>query len=134
MKRPLSCREQQSFPKSHEWGVISAVAWGGSRAMDCLETDPDVDAWRVAIMGHSKMGQTALWIAAQDTRFARIISVQSGCGGAALWKGDFGENLEKMVTGFPYWLCRNAVRFARNEIDLPIDQHELLACIAPRPL
>lgn len=110
------------------------MAWGGSRAMDCLETDPDVDAWRVAIMGHSKMGQTALWIAAQDTRFARVILVQSGCGGAALWKGDFGENLEKMVTGFPYWLCRNAVRFARNEIDLPIDQHELLACIAPRPL
>ena len=131
---PLFYREHQSFPKSYEWGVISAVAWGGSRAMDYLETDSDVDARRVAIMGHSKMGKTALWTAAQDTRFALVISAQSGCGGAALWKRNFGENMEKMVTRFPYWLCRNAARFARNEDDLPVDQHELLACIAPRPL
>lgn len=102
--------------------------------MDYLETDPDVDARRVAIMGHSKLGKAALWTAAQDTRFALVISAQSGCAGAALWKRDFGENMEKMVTRFPYWLCRNAARFARNEADLPIDQHELLACIAPRPL
>jgi len=131
---PLFYRQRQSFPKAYEWGVISAVAWGGSRAMDYLETDADVDARRVAIMGHSKMGKTALWTAAQDTRFALVISAQSGCGGAALWKRDFGENMEKMVTRFPYWLCRNAARYARNEDDLPIDQHELLACIAPRPL
>ena len=131
---PLFYRTGQSFPKANEWGVISAVAWGGSRAMDYLETDRDIDAQRIAIVGHSKMGKATLWTAAQDTRFALVISAQSGCGGAALWKRNYGENLEKMVTRFPYWLCRNASKFVRNEEDLPIDQHMLLACIAPRPL
>jgi hypothetical protein len=131
---PLFYREGQSFPKANEWGVIATVSWSASRAMDYLETDSDVDARRVAAMGHSKMGKAALWTAAQDTRFAMAILAQSGCGGAALWKRNFGENLEKMVTRFPYWLCRNAAKFARNEEDLPVDQHLLLACIAPRPL
>jgi hypothetical protein len=131
---PLFYRTGQSFPKANEWGVLSAVAWGASRTLDYLETDPDVDAKRIAIMGHSKMGKATLWTAAQDPRFALAISAQSGCGGAALWKRNFGENLEKMVTRFPYWLCRNAWKFSRSEDDLPVDQHMLLACIAPRPV
>jgi hypothetical protein len=102
--------------------------------MDYLETDREVDAKRIAAMGHSKMGKATLWTVAQDPRFALAISAQSGCAGAALWKRNFGENMEKMVTRFPYWLCRNAAKFARNEDDLPVDQHMLLACIAPRPL
>lgn len=131
---PLFYRTGQSFPKANEWGVIATVSWSASRAMDYLETDRDIDARRIAAMGHSKMGKAALWTCAQDTRFAVAISAQSGCAGAALWKRNFGENLEKMVTRFPYWLCRNAAKFARNEEDLPVDQHMLLACIAPRPL
>ena len=131
---PLFYREGQSFPKANEWGVIATVSWSASRAMDYLQTDRDVDARRVAAMGHSKMGKAALWTCAQDTRFALAISAQSGCAGAALWKRNFGENMEKMVTRFPYWLCRNAWKFVRNEDDLPVDQHMLLACIAPRPL
>ena len=124
----------QSFPKASEWGVLSTVAWGASRAMDYLETDKDIDAKRVAIMGHSKMGKATLWTAAQDRRFALAISAQSGCAGAALWRRKSGETLEKMVTRFPYWLCRNAWKFVNNEDDLPVDQHMLLACIAPRPI
>ena len=126
--------EGQSFPKAHEWGVLSACAWGGMRALDYLETDSEIDAERVAIMGHSKMGKTALWTAAQDERFAMAISAQSGCAGAALWRRKSGETLKKMVTRFPYWLCRNAQKFVEQEDDLPVDQHMLLACIAPRPV
>ncbi|NIP98055.1 MAG: hypothetical protein GWO24_33365, partial [Akkermansiaceae bacterium] len=126
--------EGQSFPKAHEWGVLSACAWGAMRGMDYLETDADIDHTRVAIMGHSKMGKATLWTAAQDQRFALAISAQSGCAGAALWRRKSGETLKKMVTRFPYWLCRNAWKFIEQEDDLPIDQHMLLACIAPRPV
>jgi len=130
----LFYRKGQSFPKANEWGVLSAVAWGAMRAMDYLETNDDVDHARVAIMGHSKMGKAALWTAAQDARFAMAISAQSGCAGAALWRRRCGETLEKMVTRFPYWLCRNAWKFVNQEDDLPVDQHMLLAMIAPRPV
>lgn len=124
----------QSFPKAHEWGVLSVCAWGASRGMDYLETDPDIDHTRIAIMGHSKMGKATLWTAAQDERFALAISAQSGCAGAALWRRKSGETLKKMVTRFPYWLCRNAWKFVEQEDDMPVDQHMLLACIAPRPV
>ena len=124
----------QSFPKAHEWGVLSTCAWGAMRAMDYLETDQDIDHNKVAVMGHSKMGKAALWTAAQDTRFALAISAQSGCAGAALWRRKSGETLKKMVTRFPYWLCRNAWKFVEQEDDLPVDQHMLLGCIAPRPV
>jgi len=130
----LFYKKGQSFPKAHEWGVLSTVAWGPMRAMDYLETDDDIDHNRVAIMGHSKMGKATLWTAAQDERFALAISAQSGCAGAALWRRRSGETLEKMVTRFPYWLCRNAWKFVNQEDDLPVDQHMLLALIAPRPV
>jgi hypothetical protein len=124
----------QSFPKAHEWGVLSAIGWGAMRALDYLETLDSVDHEKVALIGHSMLGKSALWAAARDERFAMVISAQSGCGGAALWRRRSGETLEKMVTRFPYWLCRNAWKFSGREDDLPVDQHMLLALIAPRPL
>jgi len=124
----------QSFPKANEWGVLATISWSASRAMDYLQTDEDIDQSRVALMGHSKLGKATLWAAAQDQRFALAISAQSGCAGAALWRRRSGETLQKMVTRFPYWLCRNAWKFVNNEADLPVDQHMLIALMAPRPV
>ena len=132
--QPLFFKEGQSFPKAREWGNLATVAWGASRALDFLETDDSIDATRVAIMGHSKMGKAALWTAAKDERFALAVSAQSGCAGAALWRRESGETLKKMVTRFPYWLCRNAWKFVNQEDDLPVNQHMLLALMAPRPV
>jgi hypothetical protein len=124
----------QIYPRAYEWGVVSAIAWSGSRAMDYIETDPDLDAKRVAVMGHSKCGKAALWTVAQDLRFGLAIAAQSGCAGAALWRRRRGETMEKLITRLPHWLCRNAWKFINNEDDVPVDQHMLLACIAPRPV
>ena len=132
---PYIYKEGQDFPEPDQWGAISAWAWGYSRVMDYLEEAQErVDCHRVATIGHSRGGKTALWAAAQDERFAMAVSNCSGCGGAALHMRKYGQTIRQITITFPNWFCTNYLKYMDNEQNMPVDQHELVALIAPRPV
>ena len=116
------------------WQAIGVWAYGLSCMLDYLETQKEVDLEKIVVMGHSRHGKAALWAGVQDKRFSIVISNNSGCGGAALSKRVYGENIARITSAFPHWFCTTFNQYANNEANLPFDQHELAALIAPRKL
>ena len=132
LKQEESVREM--FPDTYTWRTIAAWSWGLSRVIDYFETDSDIDESRVIVVGHSRMGKAALWAAAQDERFVMAISNNSGCTGAALTRHFSGESIAQITTSFPHWFLDSYASYVGREEDLPVDQHQMLALIAPRPI
>jgi hypothetical protein len=120
-----------------DWGVLRAWAWGASRVLDYLQSDPAVDASRVAVAGHSRWGKGALVAMAYDTRFSLGYISSSGAGGAKLHRRYYGEQVENVAAASEYhWMAGNYLQYAGplQASDLPVDAHELIALVAPRPL
>lgn len=124
----------QNTTKEEEWGLISVWAYAMIKGMDYILTEKAIAADQVAVMGSSIGGKIALWAAAQDSRFGMVLSATAGHGGDALWKRQFGETLDNMLQWLPRWLGRKAAKYQGRTEDLPVDQHMLLACLAPRPV
>jgi hypothetical protein len=122
------------LPKPGEWGAISAWAWGISRIIDFFETDKLVDAKKIAVQGHSRIGKTALWASALDERIAAVYASCSGEMGAALARRDWGETVDDMTQNFPYWFATDFQKYAGRWNDMPVDAHMLIALSAPRPV
>lgn len=116
------------------WGAVAAWGWLYSRAYDVLAADPRVDPAAVVAWGHSRYGKSALLAAAFDPRIAGVVSHQSGTGGASLNREKAGESVERITASYPHWFARRYARYAGREHELPVDQHMLLALIAPRPV
>ncbi len=121
--------------KENDWGAISTWAFANSRIADYLQTDPQADAAHLGVIGHSRLGKTAMWTGATDTRFAYVCPNNSGCLGARLSTRNVrGETIKRITTWFPHWFAPKAATFADKDDEMPFDQHWALSTIAPRLL
>lgn len=123
--------------KLDDWGTLRAWGWGASRALDYLETDPSVDAKKVAIEGLSRYGKAALVTMVDEPRFAIGFIASSGAGGAKIFRRVYGEQVENLASSGEYhWFTPNFIKYAGplTSMDLPVDAHEMVALCAPRPV
>jgi hypothetical protein len=121
-------------PGPHDWGTIAAWVWGVQRGVDYLVTDADIDPHRIDVVGHSRLGKTALLAGAFDERIALVIPHQAGCGGTAPSRGTVGESVKQINDHFPHWFDGTFKEFKEHPDRLPFDQHCLVALCAPRPV
>ena len=117
-----------------EHKALATWGWSLMRAMDMLETMPEIDTKRVILTGSSRLGKAALIAGAYDERFPVVVLNQTGGGGVPLAKHWYGENISSEMAQFPHWYCKEYGQYANNEAALPFDQHMILSCIAPRAL
>lgn len=117
------------------WGKIAMWSWAGSRLLDYVLEQNIIDKNKVAVVGHSRLGKTALFSGAMDARYSLVISNDSGAGGIALLRGKTGEKIENLAgKGSRFWFCGNFLQYAGNEEELPFDSHFLAGLVAPRHL
>jgi hypothetical protein len=121
-----------------DWGVLRAWAWGDSKLLDYLQTDPDVDGTRVGVMGHSRGGKAALVAMVDDPRFAIGFISSSGAGGADLYRRNYGETMGNIAGATEFhWFAGNFMKYAavgHSANEMPVDSHEFIALVAPRPV
>jgi hypothetical protein len=129
-------RPDTTYPGPDKWGAISAWAWGLSRAMDYIETDPKINAKQVTLFGVSRLGKTVLWAGAHDQRFGMVIASCGGEGGAALSRRNYGENIAHMTapSRYFYQFAGNWSHYKDDFSKSPVDAHMIVALMAPRPL
>lgn len=131
---PMFFDEQTFMSVRRPAGAISAWAWGYQRAVDCLEAQSEIDSCRIAVHGHSRLGKTALWAGANDTRIALTVSCCSGCLGAKLSRRYMGEDFSWIEQWNPHWTSPEFKKYIDRDRDIPVDQNQLIGCIAPRPV
>jgi hypothetical protein len=131
---PFYATPGQAGRDPHDWGTIAAWAWGMQRAVDYLVMNPDLDKQRIAVVGHSRLGKTALLAGALDERIALVIPLQAGCGGTAPSRHNVGETVKQINDRFPHWFCDEFKNFNDHVERLPFDQNCLVALCAPRPV
>lgn len=121
------------YPRpEYSWSKITMWAWAASRCMDYFETRSDIDFERIGVAGHSRLGKTALWCGANDTRFKYVFANNSGCSGDAITRCKRGETVEIIYRSFPFWFVPKYNEYAGREQDMPFDQHFVIAASAPR--